>query len=346
LKEIHEINSVEDALEIVFSFDEKEKSILKNKEIFKHFFGNDEELGVNKKNYKFPFPFGIWFRGVSKEKYGLIPSVFRRDENTNKYYRESALFNSFKLYNPSYSNTHTDNLAWLTLMQHYDLPTRLLDWTENILTGLYFAVNDANPDISESKLPDGCLYMLNAERLNRATRFSPTENGLAIPTSVEPQIFSLMAAGIKKKELLSNIHHLNLFQKVRINNQATINWLKGINNDSTNKIGKKMRMAVAVFPQRINARMHAQQSMFTIHGGKIGDADNENENIGGPISLEELNKGQMEGEQFLLCFKIPGDKKCKIFENLGKIGIDERSLYPDIDKQAGYLKKIWQRGEK
>lgn len=51
--------------------------------------------------------------------------------------------------------------GWLFLMQHYGLPTRLLDWSESALTGLFFAVWDDK----FSKI-DGCVWGFNPYRFN------------------------------------------------------------------------------------------------------------------------------------------------------------------------------------
>lgn len=44
-------------------------------------------------------------------------------------------------------------------MQHHGTPTRLLDWTENVLIALYFAVKDS-PEV------DGEIWTLYPLRLN------------------------------------------------------------------------------------------------------------------------------------------------------------------------------------
>lgn len=83
------------------------------------------------------------FRGQSDSTYNLLPGIARPNyfrENILKY--EEEILNEFKRRSPPFLRK-TLNLKsdwdWLALAQHYKLPTRLLDWTENPLVALYFA---------------------------------------------------------------------------------------------------------------------------------------------------------------------------------------------------------------
>lgn len=86
---------------------------------------------------------GRWvFRGHSKAEYSLQPYVGRApctSENRGKF--EKSLFNMFCREAREYLDPcPSSDWEWLAVAQHHGLPTRLLDWSDNPLVALYFAV--------------------------------------------------------------------------------------------------------------------------------------------------------------------------------------------------------------
>ena len=89
-----------------------------------------------------------FYRGHANKDWSLLPSIFRTPNGVEK---EHLLFRDMVAHEPQSFSECKSALDYLVQMQHYGLPTRLLDMTMNPLVALYFAcqsVGDVNAGIS------------------------------------------------------------------------------------------------------------------------------------------------------------------------------------------------------
>lgn len=92
-----------------------------------------------------------FYRGHADKDWELLPSIFRKPNGVEK---EHLLFRDMVAHEPQSFSECKSTLDYLVQMQHYGLPTRLLDMMTNPLVALYFACEKA-----DSK--DGVVYVFS-----------------------------------------------------------------------------------------------------------------------------------------------------------------------------------------
>jgi len=143
-----------------------------------------EKLNVHIGEYASP----VWFRGHAVSTWKLEPKLMRLDPLPSETY----YLNRFKQ-DASIILGHQPKgeFEWMFLMQHYGVPTRLLDWSESPLTALYFAIHT-------HKETPGSLWILLPSELNKKSNYKP-EYEFEIPSFEDEHLIGYLPSTIARE---------------------------------------------------------------------------------------------------------------------------------------------------
>ena len=140
----------------------------KNLDSLKDYISSVESFRGNRKG-------PIWYRGCGKTAHVLKPSLYRHKSSQaidDLMTLEKKLLARFRERSIPFLSRHmANNWEWLFLMQHYGVPTRLLDWSESPLMALFFAVTSARHTLGLRGNPvfssDAAVWLLDPVEWNR-----------------------------------------------------------------------------------------------------------------------------------------------------------------------------------
>jgi len=238
----------------------------------------------------------IVYRGEASAEYELSPSVLREvyggGDNEALFYHEMERLSPVDFATCSLFDK-------LCRMQHYALPTRLLDFTANPLVALYFACEGNEKEASKPGkviAAQGNFYY-----------------------SGHPEIQYLSAI----PEFVTNTGStIDAFTEYLRSQHFII--------DRTDSVNEVLRYeCVGVIPNFTSERLRAQHGLFLLFG--LGKNENTDSN-----SLVQVVK-KIASYRLLICI-IPQESKQDILRQLKILGIHKATLFPDLENIAEYVK--------
>jgi len=279
------------------------------------------------------------FRGHSNMDYLLSPSVYRGSNFEN----ENLLYNEAILRTPHEFQNSASHLDYLVKMQHYCLPTRIIDLTDNPLIALYFAC-----------CSDDCgdLYENVDENIGEVIIFDAKNSDIKFSTSDSVAMMcSLATFSYEDKRSLRDLaqKYGEEINKTLEKDGDISSIIDAFNNDKTRKkVVSRLLGEIRQFRPSFTNEMNP----LDLLGFRVVRAKRANERIinqaGSFIVFGLLSEGGCCQSIEDLRYKSNGKKnillvkdKYKILKELHCIGISRSSVFPEIENTyIGIRKKL------
>lgn len=263
----------------------------------------------------------IFYRGQCGNKHRPLPYVFRKGFMD----KEDYLYHELILRCPE-TFRGLSHLDILVMMQHYGLPTRLLDVSSNPLVALYFACKDY------SHSHDGepgmvYVYMVKDDKVAYA------DSDRVLMLSCLP-VFS----SDQKAKILKAVNEGLKTNKIRKVDKGRVYTapVERLFHEIAKEVPAFKReikpadllTPIVVKPLRSNARIVKQDGAFILSG------------------LCEDKKDAEDKIQQICTYEIEIRDRDQILDELDRLGINEATLFPEVDKVADYLRLKCEEGYK
>ena len=251
----------------------------------------------------------VWFRGQDRDK-PLLPKALRKVKNpdTGKecIYNEYYIHQAFSAVYRNYTSERFQDRSseYYSYMQHYGIPTRLLDWTENGILGLYFAVSNGVYDEDVQRV----VWVMNPGALNqlstgRPDSYAPLLNHTALVQLRLKMPGSIENGGLSKHFVSEEIDSIAHHDKPKV---------------------ERLRLPIAFWPvSGGNIRITAQKGCFTVHGIE-------------PQPIESVFKSSGI-QKYLIKIKIKRESLPLLRKQLQIMGMTPISVYPDLSGLSSEL---------
>lgn len=260
-------------------------------------------------------PHRWWFRGAQSDHYPLHAGLFRTGREavcypsrTENYKRlEQRIRHEYSLMTrgrfPELSDDPWDRLFE---MQHYGLPTRLLDWTFSIGQALWFALQPrSGPPNGERPV----IWILNPRLLAKASLGVPALDDFAY------------------LERHGNDDEMRAWKPAADRpTHPKPGWI-------LDDLSKRSGGHFPVLASWTNPRIAAQMGCFTLQSG-LGESPSE--------SLEQYAKSTKERFLLKVCFEPDPQLLKKAYQTLSMIGVNRYTLFPEVQETCAWIKELRQ----